>query len=249
MKKRECTGDGGTDFIAVSRLAISWNDCVCENFLLLKLAVWSSWRTSQMLHGPSVPGAAVLLTILLLASLEAGEELAVKGWGTKLPYHPRLWGPQTRSLRLASTFLTRVDKAPEAWALWPLPSPQGQHPSSSACRSTRSTSQDSCLRAFALAAPSAWHTSSAAPSGLAEMLAPWEDCSWPTTGSRSSQCMLIFSECRRVGPSLFIPHCPSRAWNSPDPESVRHGCWQNEGPRQLRKSWDGRTGPLHRTSF
>lgn len=44
MKKRECTGDGGTDLIAVSRLAISWNACVCENFLLLKLAVWSSWR-------------------------------------------------------------------------------------------------------------------------------------------------------------------------------------------------------------
>ena len=32
-----------------------------------------------MLYGPSVPGVAVLLTILLLASLEAGKELAVKG--------------------------------------------------------------------------------------------------------------------------------------------------------------------------
>lgn len=47
MKKRECTGDGGTDLVAISRLAISWNVCVCENFLLLKLAVWSSRRTSR----------------------------------------------------------------------------------------------------------------------------------------------------------------------------------------------------------
>ena len=77
-----------------------------------------------MLHGPSASGAAVLLlAFFLLASLEAGEELAVKGLGTKLSCLLRLWGPQTSSLQLTSTFLMRVDKAPKPRAPWPLPSP------------------------------------------------------------------------------------------------------------------------------
>ena len=77
-----------------------------------------------MLHGPSASGAAVLLlAFFLLASLEAGEELAVKGLGTKLSCLLRLWGPQTSSLQLTSTFLMRVDKAPKPRAPGLLPSP------------------------------------------------------------------------------------------------------------------------------
>lgn len=56
MGKRECTGDGGTDLVAMSRLAMSWNACVSENFLLLKLAVWSSGRTSRCFMVLQRPG-------------------------------------------------------------------------------------------------------------------------------------------------------------------------------------------------
>ena len=254
MKKRECTGDGGTDLIAVSRLAISWNACVCENFLLLKLAVWSSWRIyPRCFMVLQCPGWLYFSRSCFWPHWKPGRSLQSKDEAPSCPASPGFGVPKPE------VFSWRLHSSRE-WIRPPRPEPRGlSHlpkvstpPPLPVVRTFSPPAQQAKIPAsgpLPLLPPSAWRTSSAAPSGLAEMLAPWEDCSWPTTGSRSTQCMLIFSECRRVGPSLFIPHRPSRAWNSPDPESVRHGCWQNEGPGQLRKSWDGRTGPLHRTSF